>query len=94
MHAHAHTHAHAHAHTHTHTHTTCYNTHCSYTVPSAVENLSINTTNATTLLIQWTPPLTLNGILSHYLVTVNEQEFSVKDASQIVSNLGKHAYVP
>ena len=90
-HTHKHIHAHTHARTHTCAHThTCYSAYCSYTVPSGVRNLSIITMNATTLMILWMPPLTLNGILTHYLVTVNEQEFSRNDTSLIVTNLGKH----
>ena len=89
-----HTHAHTHTrtnitHTHTHTHITLH-TYYSYTVPSGVRNLSAITIN-TTIMIQWLPPVTLNGVLSYYRVTVNENEFSIyNDLQYNATGLGKH----
>lgn len=59
-------------------------------MPSGVRNLSALVMDATTVMIQWLPPLVLNGILVHYRVNVNEIDYSIYNTSHIVENLSKY----
>ena len=64
--------------------------YCLFAEPSGVRNFSAITMNATTVLIQWKQPLILNGILSHFQVTINEQEYSTNNVTYIVGDLSKY----